>query len=242
MCGLGRDVARGRRSRPDYGAHVLCGSNGCAGDGCVVGLMALPNDVPTTPAAWSRNLETNCGVGPMCACVRYVAWKPEPMKTARASLVIAALALSACSTAPSGSEARSCEPSTTEAEPILGAEARAHSTEGLEVWALFFNTWPLPPGEAVRIPVDEEVKIVWRSTGDGAFTIEAGGPDGMSVEPVWGPDVHGSSNWERPGQEWGTGWIFPATGCWTFEVSRGNTSARVVAEVFASATPVTTDQ
>lgn len=100
----------------------------------------------------------------------------------------------------------------------------------------------MPPGEAVRIPVNEEVKIVWRSTGEGSFTIEADDQDGVPIEPKWGPDVHGSSNWERPGQEWGTEWIFPSTGCWTFDVTRGDNAAEMVVEVFASVTPATTEQ
>lgn len=95
-----------------------------------------------------------------------------------------------------------CEPSGwSPSRTQSGAEAQAVSTEDHEVWALFFNTWPLPPGEAVRIPVNEEVKIVWRSTGEGTFRIEADGPEGASIEPVWGPDLHGSSTWKRPGQE-----------------------------------------
>ncbi len=115
---------------------------------------------------------------------------------------------------------------------MLGVEAQANSTSGHEVWALFFNTWPLEPGEPVRIPVDEEVKIVWRSTGEGSFIIEADGPGGESIDPTWGPDPHGGSNWDRPGEEWGTGWMFPSTGCWTFDVSHGSQAAQLVAEVF----------
>jgi hypothetical protein len=156
------------------------------------------------------------------------------MRIANASVVAAALALSSCSNGGSGSSAASCDPTTTEAEPAFGVEARAHSTDDHEVWALFFNTWPMPPGEAVRIPVDTEVKIVWRSTGEGSFAIEARGPDDVSIEPTWGPEPHDSSSWERPGQEWGTGWIFPSTGCWTFSVTRGDTTAVMDAEVFAS--------
>lgn len=156
------------------------------------------------------------------------------MNSAKVWLVVGTtVALAACSNGTPGSTADSCHPTTTEAQPVLGAEAQADSTDGYEVWALFFNDWPLPPGEAVRIPVNEEVKIVWRSTGEGSFRIEAEGPDGVSIRPAWGPDLHGSSNWERPGDEWGTGWTFPSTGCWTFDVTRGDISAEMVAEVFA---------
>lgn len=157
-------------------------------------------------------------------------------------LVVAAAALVSCSDDAAGSAAGSCQATTTEAEPMLGVEAQANSTSGHEVWALFFNTWPLPPGEPVRIPVNEEVKIVWRSTGAGPFTIEADGPGVESIDPAWGPDPHGSSNWDRPSEEWGTGWLFPSTGCWTFDVSHGDQAAQMVAEVFTPTDSVADDQ
>lgn len=160
--------------------------------------------------------------------------KPRLPRPALATLVAAAVALSSCSDGAARSSAEACEPTKTQAARTLGAEARASSSDQHDVWALFFNHWPMPAGAAVRIPVDEEVKIVWRSNGEGSFTIDAHGPDGVVVDPTWGPDPHGSSNWERPGEEWGTGWILPSTGCWTFEISRGETTAHLVAEVFAS--------
>jgi hypothetical protein len=53
---------------------------------------------------------------------------------------------------------------------------------------------------------------------------DAIGPDGKVVEPVWGPNVHGGSNWIRqPGREWGAGFVFPEPGCWRIRVgSRGD--------------------
>jgi hypothetical protein len=170
-------------------------------------------------------------------------WEHEAMTAARISLLVGVtIALASCSNTSASSAVGSCDAARTEAEPVLGVEAQANSNDGHEVWALFFNTWPLPPGEAVRIPVNEEVKIVWRSTGDGSFTIHAEGPEGESIEPAWGPDPHGSSNWERPGKEWGTGWVFPSTGCWTFDVSHGDQAAEMVAEVFASTDATANDQ
>ncbi len=179
-------------------------------------------------------LFTDGGVG-LLACLQSneSMWESELVNNARILLVVVAVALFSCSSGRSAREPGSCQPALTEAEPILGAEARAHATDDLEVWALFFNTWPLPAGEAVRIPVDEEVKIVWRSTGEGSFAIEVRGPDGASIEPTWGPAPHGNSNWSRPGDEWGTGWVLPSSGCWTFEVTRGGRTASLDAEVFA---------
>ena len=124
-----------------------------------------------------------------------------------------------------------CQPAITESGSI-GAEVRAESPDEIEVWALIFNTWNLPYGDPLKIPANQEVKIVWRITGDGEVSFEAVGPDGISITPDWGPDRHLGSNWKRPGDEWGTGWTFPEAGCWTLLVERGNDLATISADVF----------
>jgi hypothetical protein len=124
-----------------------------------------------------------------------------------------------------------CEPDTTEEEPILGPEAQASSDHGIEVWALFFASYPIPEGEPIRIPQDSEIKIVWRVTGSGELAIEAAGPDGLAIAPDWGPDLHSGSNWERPGDEWGTGWTFPEPGCWTLLLQRGEAQALLSVDI-----------
>lgn len=126
-----------------------------------------------------------------------------------------------------------CEPTLTEADPTMGVEAEAVSTDDGEVWALIFNTWPMPAGDALRLPVDEEVKIVWRATGEGDLVLDAEGPDGEHLDPVWGPEWHGGSNWDRPGDEWGTGWQFPVTGCWSLHIQRDDVTATLDLDVFA---------
>ena len=151
---------------------------------------------------------------------------------------VLALGLSSCAAddsddAGGAADDTVCQPTSTNADPILGPEAQAVSSTGIEVWALIFNTWPLPPGEPVRVPVDEEVKIVWRATGDGDVSFDAVGPNGETLTPVWGPDVHGGSSWDRPGDEWGTGWTFPETGCWSLRLHRGDASAALNTEVFS---------
>jgi hypothetical protein len=45
--------------------------------------------------------------------------------------------------------------------------------------------------------------------------------------PTQGPDPHASSNWERPGEEWGTFFRLEAPGAWTLQVSRGLGTASV---------------
>jgi hypothetical protein len=59
-------------------------------------------------------------------------------------------------------------------------------------------------------------------TGEGDLTIDATGPGGQQLAPAWGPEVHSGSNWNKPGAEWGTGFVFPTSGCWTLSLNRGN--------------------
>ncbi len=84
---------------------------------------------------------------------------------------------------------------------------------GDETWALL---WEQPPWR-----INEEVKVVWRMTGTGDFSVEAVGPDGDTVAPTQGPTPHAGSNWDRPGEEWGTFFRLPTEGCWTLKARRG---------------------
>ena len=84
----------------------------------------------------------------------------------------------------------------------------------MSLWGLLFLPNPPP------IMSGQETKIVWRMTGQGALTIFAENADGRRVDPVWGPEEHGGSNWQRPGDEWGTGFIFPTPGCWRIVAAR----------------------
>ncbi|MGN9838432.1 hypothetical protein ACTMTI_09970 [Nonomuraea sp. H19] len=89
-----------------------------------------------------------------------------------------------------------------------------------ELWGLLFT--PPPP-----LPRGEEIKIVWRMTGEGPPQIRATLPDGTAAKLVWGPEEHGGSSWRRPGQEWGTGFVFPKRGCWKIELTRTRGSGHV---------------
>lgn len=95
-----------------------------------------------------------------------------------------------------------------------------------EMWALLFFD---------QAHVNNVEKIVWRITGtDKEFTAQAQQEDGTIILPTWGPDYHGqSSNWERPGDEWGTGFNFPQPGCWKVTVTRGATSGEIRLDVLA---------
>lgn len=97
-------------------------------------------------------------------------------------------------------------------------ETRA-TPAGVEAWALL---WEPPPWQ-----VGKEVKVVWRVEGQGSIKIVALGPDGVEAGPAWGPVPHSGSTWDRPGDEWGTGFVLHAPGCWELRISRDGGSASV---------------
>ncbi|WP_431975996.1 hypothetical protein [Micromonospora haikouensis] len=93
---------------------------------------------------------------------------------------------------------------------------------GATLWAMLFAT---------QVRAGTEVKVAWRMTGSGDLSIRATGPDGTVVQPVLGPDPHGGSNWDRPGDEWGTRWVFPSPGCWTIDATRTSGTGSLVLRV-----------
>jgi hypothetical protein len=157
---------------------------------------------------------------------------------ALAAAVAAALAMTACEaaprppsalpTSPSAGQPSSSAPVTTSTCPssaeLGGLEDRQGAGDGATLWALFFPTGPL-------LTAGTEIKVVWRMTGSGDFSISATGPDGTVVKPVWGPEPHGDSSWTRPGEEWGTGWVFAEPGCWTVHARRTSGSGYLVLRV-----------
>ncbi len=95
-----------------------------------------------------------------------------------------------------------------------------------EMWALLFFD---------QAQAGKDEKIVWRITGSGRqFSVQARNDDGTMIFPIWGPDDHGQgSNWERPGNEWGTGFNFPEPGCWTLTATRDTTIGEIRLSVLA---------
>lgn len=153
-------------------------------------------------------------------------------------LVIIVL-LSACSTnssSPPTTAKKTVQVPTPTSAPVLGATGchppstinysatgfpevqGTPSGRGVELWALLFNDVPFP--------VRQEVKIVWRMTGSADLQLVALGPGGSRVTPKW-LTYHPSSNWNRPGAEWGSGFIFPKAGCWDLHATRGSSSGDV---------------
>ena len=104
-------------------------------------------------------------------------------------------------------------------------ELRGASSNG-ELWGLVLGPDQVPPH------IGDELKIVWRMTGSGPLRVAFAAPDGSSHPLVFGPEAHAAgSSYHRPGDEWGTGFRFDASGCWHIHLSRNDTSGDVWLEV-----------
>jgi len=139
-------------------------------------------------------------------------------------LFIATLALLLACT--SGTETPvGCQPSKIQVSENDFHEIQGDMKSDGEVWALlFFET----------AQANEDEKIVWRITGEGdEFDAQVQSEDGLIFTPIW-KEYHGGSSWQRPGHEWGTGFNFPAPGCWTITVTRGETTGTISLDVLAS--------
>ena len=93
--------------------------------------------------------------------------------------------------------------------------------QGATLWGLLMFPQALPAR------VGDQEKIVWRMTGTGSLSMEAIDPAGTHHPLAWGPDSHLSSDWDKPGDEWGAGYRFDAPGCWDLRAARGTTTADV---------------
>jgi hypothetical protein len=91
------------------------------------------------------------------------------------------------------------------------------------LWALVFS--PAPPSAG------QEIKVVWRMTGSGAFAFRVSDGAGETVPLAWGPERHGGSTWVHPGDEVGTGLNFPHAGCWDIHIDRSDASGDLWLEV-----------
>ncbi len=116
-------------------------------------------------------------------------------------------------------DASDCQPpSPLHAAPPQGLPEAQGTASGVQLWALFFTEMP--------VHSRQEIKIVWRMTGAGNVQLGAVGPAGRRISPDW-IQAHEGSNWQRPGQEWGSGFTFPVAGCWDLHATRGASSGDV---------------
>jgi hypothetical protein len=122
-----------------------------------------------------------------------------------------------------------CQPSLIQESQNSFPEIQGTMNSKGEIWALLFF------GEA---HAKEDLKIVWRITGGGQeVIIQAQNEDGTIIQPIWGPEFHESSNWERPGTEWGTGFNFTEPGCWTITITLGATEGEINLDVLPELAP-----
>jgi hypothetical protein len=109
--------------------------------------------------------------------------------------------------------AAGCHPASPTDNSSVGPEVQGTSASAT-LWLLLFG--PTKTGS--------DLKIVWRMTGTGDLHLSAIGPQGQMIAPDWGPEAHSSSNWNRPGDEWGAGFTMPVAGCWDLRASRDDVS------------------
>jgi len=156
-------------------------------------------------------------------------------------LILLALLLTACSsstttTAPTKNPTAQATPVSVTLTPQPAAyscqlqQTPVHMVSmGPEVHGKAYNSdlWALIMATTTPPQANMFVKIVWRMTGSGAFSLVALGPQGQHLLPDFGPEGHGGSNWHRPGDEWGSGFTFPKPGCWDIHASRDGASGDV---------------
>lgn len=108
------------------------------------------------------------------------------------------------------------------ARAVPGIETRL-TPHGINGWALLYEQ---PPWEA-----GDEVKVVWRISGSGEVALVARGPGRLELAPSFGPEIHTGSNYDRPGDEWGSGFSLSSPGCWELEATRSEGSASIWLQV-----------
>ena len=88
------------------------------------------------------------------------------------------------------------------------------------MWVLVFRgVWARGGNATFTGAVGRPFKIVWHMTGSGPLRLAATSPSGTTTGPASGPQEQGS-NWNRPGDEWGSSFVFPEPGCWQIRASR----------------------
>jgi hypothetical protein len=110
-------------------------------------------------------------------------------------------------------------PGCSPPSPILvsdkQAELRASASGGVSAYGLLMST------SGLKIRKGDELKIVWRVTGEGDLAVGFADPLGNPRALLFGPERHGGSSYIRPGDEWGTWFAFDRAGCWHITLTRG---------------------
>jgi hypothetical protein len=108
-----------------------------------------------------------------------------------------------------------CAPASPRNQHGTGFEATEvfGTSAGAQYWALS-AAQPVSDEATLSDVVGKTTKIIFKMTSGVPRVFYAVAPDGSRVEPAWGPSPHLASNWDRPGAEWGAGFVFAAPGCW----------------------------
>lgn len=139
-------------------------------------------------------------------------------------------------TSPSRESSTTTVPSRTQTPPLCHPASRVRTTRasgpeiqgtghGATLYGLMMARRPPP------IRAGDTVKIVWRMTGRGPLKLTATDPSGRLVPLTFGPEPHATSNYSRPGSEWGSGYRFDTAGCWRLDAKRTFGSAEALVEV-----------
>jgi len=113
-------------------------------------------------------------------------------------VVVLGLSLTACTSDADTPGTTETSASTAAVSPAqnsgtsLDNEVRGDIATG-SLWALFYHRRSYEP-----------LKTIWRMTGTGDLSVEATGPRGQTIHPDGVPEPHAGSNWDRPGDEWGS--------------------------------------
>jgi len=114
-----------------------------------------------------------------------------------------------------------CRPASPVTATRWGFPEVEGTAHGASLWGLLM----FPHRGLAR--VGDQEKIVWRMTGSGPLRLTVIGPAGTRSQLAWGPAQHEGSNWDKPGQEWGAGYVFTRPGCWDLRAARGRATADV---------------
>ena len=98
--------------------------------------------------------------------------------------------------------------------PVVGGEVQATGAGSATAYG------QLQVEDPSNLTIGEPIKLVLRMTGSGSLSADLTSPHGSTRQLDWGPEAHPSSNYDRPGDEWGLGFSFDAPGCWALNLNR----------------------
>jgi hypothetical protein len=120
---------------------------------------------------------------------------------------------------PSSTSVATCDSPT----PITTGNSTPPEVQGIAKDAAIYGLLFLKHSPPIRD--GEEVKIVWRMTGKGDLSVTSEAPSRRAGVLTFGPEPHSGSTYQRPGDEWGTGFLFDEPGCWHIRLRRSVTGA-----------------